>query len=393
MIVGCKKQDNTYRTSVEHPRWFGKAVMYEMNIADATPEGTFKAAEAVLDNLAELGIDAIRLNSIFPADSLGAVVKYKGVNPAYGEFEDFFSFVDYAHTKGIRVVIDWVSDCVSKESEIAKEHNDWIVADDGSSEVASLNYENTDVWADQSANMIFFEARKIDGIWGCGLNSVPADFWNETARIGREDRPQMIFVTDGEIPELQEKGSNAYLAISQIEQWEALSAGKFDADSLANFYVNFSKMPVGTLPVNFTAESLVEGCEDAQVAEKIMKQFAALSFVVPGVPLIAGGTRGMDTFYKDLINLRNKHASLWAYPLGGDMAVLPSDHRSEIFAFEREVEGDICLAMFNFSDKEVEFNIANHITTKDRKFLLPPHGFHIIFAVGDCFGDCDEIQE
>jgi hypothetical protein len=74
------------------------------------------------------------------------------------------------------------------------------------------------------------------------------------------------------------------------------------------------------------------------------------------------------------------------------MAVLPTDHPEQIFAFEREEEGDMCLAMFNFSDEVVTYKVENHLVTTDCEFTLPAHGYHIIFSVGDCFGDCDESE-
>lgn len=101
----------------------------------------------------------------------------------------------------------------------------------------------------------------------------------------------------------------------------------------------------------------------------------------------------MADFYRDLIEMRDKHACLWAQPWGGVMVILPSDRPQEIFVFEREVEGDLCLAMFNFSDQTVTFNVDNHIVTRDSEFTLPPHGYHIIFSIGECFGDCDEVVE
>ena len=75
------------------------------------------------------------------------------------------------------------------------------------------------------------------------------------------------------------------------------------------------------------------------------------------------------------------------------MVILPSDRPEEIFVFEREAEGDLCLAMFNFSDQTVTFNVDNHVVTRDSEFTLPPHGYHIIFSIGECFGDCDECDE
>ena len=145
-----------------------------------------------------------------------------------------------------------------------------------------------------------------------------------------------------------------------------------------------------------------------------VKQFAVLSFMLPGIPMLYNGDEiclpkrleffekdpidwtsdplEMTDFYKKLIALRDEHSCLWISPWGGNMSVLPTDHPEQIFAFERETVGDMCLAMFNFSDEEVSYKVENHLVTKDCEFTLPAHGYHIIFSVGDCFGDCDETE-
>ena len=51
-----------------------------------------------------------------------------------------------------------------------------------------------------------------------------------------------------------------------------------------------------------------------------------------------------------------------------------------------------CLEANNFSDEVLTFQVDNHLVTTDKEFTLPAHGYHIIFSVGDCFGDCDESE-
>jgi cyclomaltodextrinase len=49
-----------------HPEWSKNATIYEVNIRQYTPEGTFKAFESHLPRLKELGIDIIWLMPIHP---------------------------------------------------------------------------------------------------------------------------------------------------------------------------------------------------------------------------------------------------------------------------------------------------------------------------------------
>ena len=81
-----------------HPEWSYSAVLYEMNIRQLTPEGTLKAAEAKLEFLRSIGIDAVWLMPIYPIGkeqrkgSLGSyysIADYCAVNPEFGSMADF----------------------------------------------------------------------------------------------------------------------------------------------------------------------------------------------------------------------------------------------------------------------------------------------------------------
>jgi len=53
-LVSCSEQP-----SLRHPKWAYDATIYELNTRQATPEGTFQAAEALLPTLRKNGIDII----------------------------------------------------------------------------------------------------------------------------------------------------------------------------------------------------------------------------------------------------------------------------------------------------------------------------------------------
>ena len=72
------------------------SVVYEMNVRQYTPEGTFAAAQQELPRLAELGVDIVWLMPIYPIGVEGrkgtlgsyyAVKDYCAVNPEFGTLD------------------------------------------------------------------------------------------------------------------------------------------------------------------------------------------------------------------------------------------------------------------------------------------------------------------
>lgn len=93
-------------------RPWSEAVVYELHIGTFTEEGTFRAAIAKLDHLAELGVTAIEVMPI--ADFTGTRNwGYDGVllyapDSSYGRPEDLKALVEAAHLRGLMVMLDVV---------------------------------------------------------------------------------------------------------------------------------------------------------------------------------------------------------------------------------------------------------------------------------------------
>ncbi|MHA3774305.1 malto-oligosyltrehalose trehalohydrolase [Verrucomicrobiota bacterium sgz303538] len=87
-------------------------VVYEMHVGTFTPEGTWRAATAQLEELAELGITVLEVMPV--ADFPGRFGwGYDGVDlyaptRLYGTPDDFRAFVNRAHELGIGVILDVV---------------------------------------------------------------------------------------------------------------------------------------------------------------------------------------------------------------------------------------------------------------------------------------------
>jgi maltose alpha-D-glucosyltransferase/alpha-amylase len=102
--------------SAASPLWYKDAVIYELHVrafADSNGDGIgdFRGLMGRLDYLQSLGINTIWLLPFFPSplrDDGYDISDYTAVHPAYGSVEDFKSFVDEAHRRDLRVVIELV---------------------------------------------------------------------------------------------------------------------------------------------------------------------------------------------------------------------------------------------------------------------------------------------
>lgn len=97
-------------------KWWQSAVFYQIyprSFADGNGDGIgdFKGMIEKLDYLQSLGITAIWLSPHYPSplwDCGYDVADYEAVAPEYGTLDDFKAFLDGAHARGIRVILDLV---------------------------------------------------------------------------------------------------------------------------------------------------------------------------------------------------------------------------------------------------------------------------------------------
>jgi alpha-glucosidase len=127
--------------------WWQKAVFYQIyprSFADGNGDGIgdFAGITARLDHLTYLGVDAIWLSPHFPSPFLDCgydISDYTAVAPEYGSLDDFKRFLDEAHARGLRVVLDLVLNHTSDqhawfaESRSSRDNpkRDWYVWRDG----------------------------------------------------------------------------------------------------------------------------------------------------------------------------------------------------------------------------------------------------------------------
>ncbi|MBW4442495.1 MAG: maltose alpha-D-glucosyltransferase [Plectolyngbya sp. WJT66-NPBG17] len=98
------------------PQWYKDAIIYEVPVrafSDSNGDGIgdFCGLTEKLDYLQNLGVTALWILPFFPSplrDDGYDISDYTSVNPIYGSIEDFQTFLEAAHARGIRVIIELI---------------------------------------------------------------------------------------------------------------------------------------------------------------------------------------------------------------------------------------------------------------------------------------------
>ena len=351
------------------------SVVYEMNVRQYTPEGTFAAAQQELPRLKELGIDILWLMPIHPIGvkerkgTLGsyyAIADYKAINPEFGTMEDFENFLAEAHKLGFRVVLDCVANHTSPDAKWINEcPADWYMRDSlGNTvvnydwyDIAELNYGKREVWDAMADQMRFWMEKGVDGFRCDMACEVPLEFWQETISALREDYPGMYMLAEGEEPKLHSlSGFNSSYAWELHHMLNAIARGEKNIPELLEYIQkDAERHPADAFRLMFTSnhdENSWAGTEFERMGDAA-KLMAVLTFTLPsGQPLIyTGQEMGWNKrfeffekdhipawekneyfdFYKWLIDIRHNNPALAAGDKGGKFEVVSAEDSVLVF--------------------------------------------------------------
>jgi maltose alpha-D-glucosyltransferase/alpha-amylase len=150
------------------PLWFKTAVFYEIHIRgffDGNDDGSgdFRGLIEKLDYLQWLGVDCVWLLPMYRSplkDGGYDIADFFAIHPDYGTVEDFRTFVEQAHQRGIRVIADLVMNHTSADHPWFQESRtdpqgpkgDWYVWSDAD-----------DRWGE--ARIIFLDTEPSNWTW------------------------------------------------------------------------------------------------------------------------------------------------------------------------------------------------------------------------------------
>jgi cyclomaltodextrinase len=233
LFSGCKKKQqeivvNENQDTQSITQRLATAVIYEVNIRQITPEGTFKAfTEQHIDRLKNLGVDVLWLMPTYPISvknrkgTLGSyysVADYKGVNPEFGTLEDLKTLINKAHDADMLVIFDWVANHTGWDNPWIAKNPEWYTRNEKGkivppvpdwSDVADLNYDNEElIKAMIDALEYWVREVGIDGYRCDAAAMAPTPFWHE-ALINLDSIKPVIKLAEAWEPELMANGFDA----------------------------------------------------------------------------------------------------------------------------------------------------------------------------------------
>ena len=107
----------------QDPLWYKDATIYQVHVrtfydSNGDGIGDFRGLAQKLDYLQKLGVNAIWLMPFFPSplrDDGYDISDYRAVHPSYGTLEDFKLFLDAAHQRNLRIIIEMVMNHTSDQ--------------------------------------------------------------------------------------------------------------------------------------------------------------------------------------------------------------------------------------------------------------------------------------
>lgn len=435
LFTSCKlmpKEENKEQlTDASFPSFTTQSNIYEVNVRQYTPEGTFRAFEAHLPRLKEMGVEILWFMPITPiseADRKGklgsyyAVKDYTAVNPEFGTLEDWKNLVNKAHELGFKVITDWVANHTGADNRWIQSNPDFFVKkSDGTlafafdwSDTRDLNYENQLLHDSMISAMKFWLTQtNIDGFRCDVASEVPRSFWQHCIAELRKVKPDIFMLAEADVAWVHDAGFNASYGWDGFAKMKKVAKGEASAKILDSSLMKLEETFVpGAVKMYFTSnhdENSWNKADYETMPGAVHAPFAVLSQTWKNtLPLIYSGQEEpfldsisffyKDTitlskferaaFYKTLLSLRKSNPAL---AVDASYTKLVSSNDDAVFSYLREKNGRKVLVVLNLSanpqtvtikgnfsgDAENVFAAKKEKLTDGQQFALAPWGYAV----------------
>lgn len=438
LLLSCKKEekkeiaDATQEIAPFSDAVSESAVIYEANIRQYSPEGTFAAFAKDIPKLKQLGVKILWVMPIYPIgiekrkEGLGSyysIKDYKAVNPEFGKLEDFKNLVKTAHENGIYVILDWVANHTAWDHAWVKEHPEYYAKDkDGKmispfdwTDVVKLDYSNPAMRKAMVDEMKYWLTEaNVDGFRCDVAAEVPTDFWDNASAELKKTKP-VFMLAEAEKPELSKKAFDMAYGWESHHIMNDIAQGKKTVKDWDNYITKKdSTWEKDDFTMYFTSnhdENSWNGTEYERMGDAV-ETFAALTYVIPGMPLIYNGqeydfNRRLKFFVKDSLTtkkgrmfpiyeklgkLKNENAALNGGKNPASYKRIATSTDQNILAFEREKQGKKVIFIGNLSktaqtfSAPIEGEFTDYISgnkvvfTKEQKLTFKPWEYKILLV-------------
>jgi alpha-amylase len=381
----------------EMPRFLLNTNIYEVNIRQYTPEGTFAAFATHLPRLHHMGVEVIWLMPVQPIGiknrkgTLGSyysVKDYKAVNEEYGSLEDFATLVEQVHALGMKIIIDWVANHTAWDNVWVNERPHFFMKDDHGNfknafdweDVIQINHKSIEQQVSMINAMQYWVTNfNIDGFRADLAHLTPLTFWIEARTRLSKIKKDLIWLAETEDIEYHKAFDISYT-------WKWMHTAELFcrneatlSDCLNDLKWYKYDFPTQAQRMFFTSnhdENSWNGTEYEKYGN-FVKTMAVFSCTYVGIPLIYSGQElpnkkrlpffdkdtidwnpinELHTFYKTLFDLR-KTNDLYKTATSQNVRFLEELIPKNILAYQIEDNGNGVLVFLNFTNEQIEEHI------------------------------------
>ena len=412
-------------------------VIYEANIRQYSESGKFQDFTKDIYKLKDLGVKIIWLMPIHPISktnrkgTLGSyysISDYKAVNPEFGNKDDLDELIKEAHKHDMLVILDWVANHTGWDHKWIENKPDYYTKNEngeitdpinpstgeswGWTDVADLNFDNMEMQNEMIEAMEYWvKEHEIDGYRLDAAHSCPASFWKKSIeRLKKIKNVLMLAESDGyhtggfELIELFDMSYNwsGHHVLNRIYKKENNSE-----DLKLNINRNLNDYSSKHVLMNFTSnhdENTWAGTVFDRYGDGA-KTFAALTYFLPGIPLIYNGqeyglNKRLEFFEKDFITKKQTdfyefYSNLNSLKKENNLLDIDSEIKFEIIetnnknliCYKRTKNNDSMYFVANLSEESQEINTEFSETLKSlnsdkmislKKNSLDPWEYHFL---------------
>ncbi|MCV9386536.1 alpha-amylase family glycosyl hydrolase [Reichenbachiella ulvae] len=403
-LAACQqKHDSTIESptttsAITFPERAAHMAVYEVNIRQATPEGTIQAFIQHLPRLQKLGIEMLWIMPVQPISKVNrkgtlgsyySIADYTAVNPEFGSLLDFKKLVEEAHQFGMVVLLDWVPNHTGWDHPWITDHPEYYAKDSlGNityeadwSDIALLDHTQDGTRSAMIEEMAFWiKECDIDG-FRCdhAAHEIPLYFWEE-ATDALNPMKDLFWLAEWDEPRLHTTFHASY-SWELLHLTEDVAKGHKNANDIATF-IQKDQALYGRRPFRMTiTTNHDENSWAGTVFERYgegHQAFATFIFTAYGFPMIYNGQEvglnkrleffekdsidwsdplNLSPFYKQLLSLKKENKALWNGDFGGSPKRINKDE--DIYAFVRKKEGNQVIGIINMSDQKAQLNLTD----------------------------------
>jgi glycosidase len=379
----------------EPVRWSLNTNVYEINLRQYTPEGTFQAFAKELPRLKDMGVETLWFMPIQPIGekkrlgSLGSyysISNYTDTNPEFGTIRDFRMLVKKAHDLKLRVLIDWVANHTSWDHSWTISHPEFykrnaqneFYDNNNWSDVIDLNYYDYAMRKAMIACMEFWVNEcNIDGFRCDMAHLVPLDFWRQARQHLDKVKP-LFWLAETEHVNYQYVFDCSY-AWNWMHLTESFIQQKLNMNDLKSALAEYQRKKLPQTNYLFFTSNHDENSWNGTEYEKYREgalPLAVLTCTWNGIPLIYSGQElpnnkrlkffdkdpiewnqkpALHQFYKTLLDLRSSFGEESTTAL-----ILNTDAESRVLAFLKISRLKQILVVLNLgaNQQKVQFSDA-----------------------------------